>query len=404
MPAEGLQTTIPGMETIRGLDLDAIRPLARLRDPVGVLSVYADASPGEDREAAAVALRNALRRITEDEPDRTRAGAMGEALERLRGELDDLLSPRLAGRGRALFAGIAGGEIERIHVQLPLATQVVLEQTAYVRPLLAALSACAPAGIACVSHKDVRVLEWRPEQAEELGTFVVEPDTGEWRKMKGPADPRTVSGQHSAAQEDRFARRLAGERERAVAALGDPVGRLAAERGWDVLVVAGEADVASALVGAAAGQAGVDVVFDPVVIGAYAGGAEVAALCAPVVAEVRARSSLAAAEAARDAALAGGKGALGVPDTLDALAEGRVHTLLLDGARELEGSVTPDGRLYPADVIPPGISQEDLRREPHLAERMVERALETDARLVPVAGPAAEALAEHDGVAAILRW
>jgi peptide subunit release factor 1 (eRF1) len=89
---------------------------------------------------------------------------------------------------------------------------------------------------------------------------------------------------------------------------------------------------------------------------------------------------------------------------LDALAEGRVHTLLLDAARELEGSATGDGRLYPAGVVPPGVSPDELRTEPHLAERMAERALETGATLVAVTGAAAETLAEHDGVAAILRW
>ena len=46
----------------------------------------------------------------------------------------------------------------------------------------------------------------------------------------------------------------------------------------------------------------------------------------------------------------------------------------------------------------------DLRHIPHLAERMVECALETGAQVVPVSWPAAEVLAEHDGVAAILRW
>jgi hypothetical protein len=371
-----------------------------------VLSVYVDGSPGEGegRDAAAVALRNALHELQEAERDRGRGAALNEALERLQGELDDLLSPRVAGRGRALFAGIAGGEVERVHVQPPLSTQVVLEQTAYVRPLLAVLPACRPAGVASVSRKEVRALEWLPEQAEELETYDVEPDTGEWRKMKGPADPRTVSGQQSASQEDRFERRLEQDHARRLAALGEPLGRLAARRGWDVLVVTGEPEAAAALVGAVADHGDIEVVSDPVVVAGHAGGARVAALCAPVIAEARARSALAAVEAARDAALSGGRGALGVPEVLDALAEGRVHTLLLDAARELEGSATGDGRLYPAGVVPPGVSPDELRTEPHLAERMAERALETGATLVAVTGAAAETLAEHGGVAAILRW
>lgn len=396
---------MPAMDAVRGLELDALRAVAEMRDPVGVLSVYVDASPGEreGRDTAAVALRNALHALERSQHERPRAAALHEALERLRGPLDDLLSPRLAGRGRALFAGIESGEVEQVHVQPPLATGVVLEETAYVRPLLAVLPACLPAGIAAVSRREVRALEWRPEHAAELAAFPVEPETGEWRKMKGPADPRTTAGQHSASQEDRFERRLAEERGRLVAAAGERLARLAAARSWDVLVVAGEAETTAALVGAVGGD-GVEVVTDPTVIGGTASAGELSAAFAGAVAAARGGRALAATEAARDAALAGGKGALGVSETLDALAEGRVHTLLLDAAREHEGAATPDGHLYPAGVVPPGTSPDELRPEPHLAERMVERALATGALIVPVGGRAAEVLAGHDGVGAILRW
>ena len=42
--------------------------------------------------------------------------------------------------------------------------------------------------------------------------------------------------------------------------------------------------------------------------------------------------------------------------------------------------------------------------EPRLTERMVERCLETGARVTPVGGRAAAMLAETGGVAAQLRW
>ncbi len=45
----------------------------------------------------------------------------------------------------------------------------------------------------------------------------------------------------------------------------------------------------------------------------------------------------------------------------------------------------------------------ELRPELRLAERMIERALATGARVVPVDG-AAELLGTPDGVAALLRW
>lgn len=394
------------MDAVRGLDLEALQAVAELRDPVGVLSVYVDASPrgGEGRDAAAVALRNELHELERRARDGERGAALREALERLRGPLDDLLSPRVPGQGRALFAGIANGRLEQVHVQPPLATMVVLEESAYVRPLLAVLPTCRPAGIVAVSRKEVRVLEWRPESAVNIAAYEVEPEITEWRTMKGPADPRTIAGQQSASQEDRFERRLGEERSRLVAAAGEQLARLVEERGWDVLVVAGEPETATALVGAVGSDAGVEVVTDPTVVGGNHSAAHLSATFAATVAGVRSRRALAAAETARDAALAGGKGALGVAETLEALAEGRVHSLLLDAERELEGTATADGRLYPADVVPPGVAPGELRREPHLAERMVERALATGASIVPVSGEAADVLAGHDGVAAILRW
>jgi hypothetical protein len=46
----------------------------------------------------------------------------------------------------------------------------------------------------------------------------------------------------------------------------------------------------------------------------------------------------------------------------------------------------------------------DCKDEPRLLERIVERALHTGARITPVVGPAADELADADGIAALLRW
>jgi hypothetical protein len=109
-------------------------------------------------------------------------------------------------------------------------------------------------------------------------------------------------------------------------------------------------------------------------------------------------------ERARDAALAGGPGALGLGDVLAALFEGRVHTLILDGTREWSGLMEPDGRLWPAGTRPSDVPTDDLAPEPFLAERMIEQALARGATVTPVEEEAAAPLADHDGMAAILRW
>jgi hypothetical protein len=131
------------------------------------------------------------------------------------------------------------------------------------------------------------------------------------------------------------------------------------------------------------------------------------ALSQAVVDELRAatrRRETRLVERARDAALAGGAGALGLTDVLAALFEGRVHTLLLDGSREWSGLMEPDGRLWPEGTHPGDVPSGELVPEPFLAERMIEQALARGATVTPVEQDAAAPLADSDGVAAILRW
>ena len=64
--------------------------------------------------------------------------------------------------------------------------------------------------------------------------------------------------------------------------------------------------------------------------------------------------------------------------------------------------VDADGALFAAGEKPPGAH--GLTQEPRLTERLVERALGTGARVTPIEGAASGALADADGIAALLRW
>jgi hypothetical protein len=391
-----------------------IDELAGLRDPVGILSIYADASPrqGEGRDAAAVALRNALRDL-EQETKASGTNAQGAALrarlDALEPELGELLSPRSSGRGRALFAQVEGDLVRSVAVQAAVPTQAVLASWAFIRPLLGPLAASRPAGVAVVTRTAVRVVEWHPIQAVEVAEHSLEGELEAWRDAKGgpdarPAPARGRASQQSASQEDRFTRLLETERARLLHPLAASVAATASDRGWDLLLLAGEEDVVGPFAAGLPSGAPFETVRSALTLGQHLSAAEVASTFAAAVSQTRERAAHTLAGRARDAALSGGPGAVGVADVLDALAEGRVHELFVDPTRAHEGVETPDGRLFPAGVVPPGVSAAELRIEPLLLDRMVARALETDAAVVPVAGEAAEALAEHDGVAATLRW
>jgi hypothetical protein len=94
--------------------------------------------------------------------------------------------------------------------------------------------------------------------------------------------------------------------------------------------------------------------------------------------------------------------ALGLSQVLAALNDARVAHLVYDADLRFQGVVGEDGHLAaPPEQRPMAGRTLD---EPRLTERMVERCLETGARITPVKGEAARMLAVAGGVAAVLRW
>lgn len=379
-----------------------------LRDPIGVLSVYVDADPREQaavRPAWVVAAENGLRDIR----DRVKADggharwrALFERLDALEPEISALLDARRPGRGRALFATIDGGELRTVGLHVPLVTRVVLDDVADLVPLVAALDRGRPVGILAVSHAEIRVLEQRLGLVEEVTTLSLEPDVSEWREMRGPAAPSPAMPQHTAPQRDRFERRLEENRARALEAAIGPLEALATRRRWDRVVVAGDRRLADRLAEAFAHERLEASVVDRVLNGPAPG--DIADAVASEIEAGAARREQRLVARALDAALSGNAGAVGLADVLTALEDGRVSHLLLAEDLACAGARAPDGRLVPAAVVPPGVSEDELVPVVSLAAHIVARALATDAEVTPLSPAAAEPLAGHDRVAALLRW
>ena len=380
--------------------------LGRLRDPHGVLSLYVDADPHEQaatRPAWVVAAENGLREIRDrvkSGGDRARWTALFERLDELEPEISTLLDPRHPGRGRALFATVGGGDVRRVHLHVPLVNRVVLDDGADLMPLLTALDRGRPVGVIAVSQSELRVLEHRLGLVEEVRSLSLEPDTSEWRELKGPAAANPGLAQHSAPQRDRFERRLDEHRLRALESATGLLESAASGRGWDFVLVAGDPRLADRLA----------VVFgrlDVTAIGRSLQGlgpAEIAEAVAPELESAVLRRELVLVGRARDAALSGNAGALGLADVLTALEDGRVAHLLIAADRPYPGARTSDGRLAPAGIVPPGAQPDALVPLPSLVAHVVERALAIDAQVTPLTQAAADVIAEHDGIAALLRW
>lgn len=390
--------------------MSALVEIAALRDPVGILSVYVDGRPGiaggREQEAGPATRTGIEAAVAQVQPDGGRESLrmLEERLHQLGPTIESILAPSAPGKGRALFATVAGGDIRRVALELPLPNRVVLALRPHVGPLMAALDMGRPAGIVIVSRQDVRVLEWRLGETDDLARFVLEPSTDEWRMMKGPAPSGSWMAQQSASQQDRFTRRLARRRSAQLVGLGGDIHALARNHGWDRLLLVGDERLTVSLAEGLPESGGPGALHVRARPGDWLPPGEIGKELVPFLEEAREQQDLAGVRDACDRALSRGLGAVGLADTLDALDEGRVHRLLLDGQCEWDGIEAPDGHLFPAGVEPPGIPRGALRTEPRLGDRMIERALMSDAVVDVVSGPAAEALQPHDGVAAILRW
>jgi peptide subunit release factor 1 (eRF1) len=384
---------------------DLLLRLARLRDPLGVLSVYVDADPRVQATARppwVVAVGNelrALRRRLRDAGPRKRRVAFEERLDAFADELFAVLDRAAPGRGRAFFAPLSSTDSYRLALALPLPTKVVLAEAAHITPLVLALTHGRPAGFVAVTRNDVTVGEAWLGEAELLRSLVFEAPTDAWREHKGPAAANPRLAQQTAPQHDRFERRLAARRRHFLVAAGDTVAALAGARSWWLVLVLGDARLRRPLVSSLAAS-GVDVLERDGA--ASSGGRELEDTVARELRVARVDASLQLVRRIRAQAHAGAA-ALGLGETLNALATGRAGHLLIDCERERR-AVSDGVYLLPEGERPPGGWQAEPVPELHATERLIERALETGAEVTPLAGEAAALLEDADGVAALLRW
>lgn len=385
---------------------DVLRKLSRLTDPYGVLSVYATADPRGEAAGAHVRVRNDLAAIRERarrEMSRERRMAVERRLDALAGHIDQLLDRADTGRGRVLFATVGDGVEEEFRLQVPLPDMAVLDDVAYVRPLVAATSATAPEGLVAVARGGVHLVDVRYGTAAEVLRRTFEVDTDDWRQMRGPAGARSAKPQSSVSHTDRFGDRLDEHLGRLLRDTVPEVAEAARERGWRRLTVTGDPRLAEPLAAELGQRMGEQPArADRNVYGIPA--QRMAEELRPVLADAQQRAEEALVRRVRDAARSGPTAATGLPDTLGGLNERRVERLVLDPSRTWQGARTPDGRLFPYGQVPPDVPAESLTPVADLGERMIEQALAGDAEVVTLSPDAATALADVDGVAAQLRW
>lgn len=385
------------MAAIEELDDQAVLDLARRTDPLGVVSVYVDADP-RDREAAAIDIGNRYRELQRRLADSPESDArVSTALERLAPQVQSLTSPLEPGRGRVAFAGLSDGWVLRLDSQMQVPNRVVLDDGPFIHPLLELLDEGRPAGVVLVSSDEARVLEWRLGRLRLL-------DRLEQEEVEAPHERAGQigggpSGQfHTPVREQRQAREQ-HRAERFLTQVAVAVADAAVEGGWQRVLVSGGERWTGVLADRLPESLQEGVIRETrVLTGLDQERLEDAVTRRLYEDHLEREQRL--AERIRDAGLSG-KAALGLSEVAVALNEGRVAHLVYDPEVRYTGSVGSDGAIYAGTET--GLGGE-VRPEPRLSERLVDRALETGARVSPVEGAARGALREADGIGALLRW
>jgi hypothetical protein len=392
------------------IDDATIRELLDLHDEHGVLSFYAGHVPAQaaDRQPTApIELRNQLKALRGrlEGADRDLVRAIESRLATLDGPLEALVDAKRPGQGRALFVGVASGEQRSVTLQLPFRERVVHDATAYIRPLVTALDEGRPALIVVVSRTGVRVLHWATGEADEVEEARFVKDEDLFRDdASGPSTSNPQRAMYARSDREGYEERLDEHRHRFLKQVLEDVVRRASADHIDRMVLSAPPKLRDEVRALVPAHEGVRVlVADQAWESTPAH--EVAGHAFRLLRSVHLDREAELADAAMERSLSGGAGALGLRNVCAALNAGRVEHLLFDDRLVLEGYVSSEGTLHPRiEGLAASAEELTFERDRLFVERMVEHALATSAHITPLAPEPADRLADHEGVAALLRW
>jgi hypothetical protein len=353
------------------------RRLSDWQPPLGVVSVYLAFDPADRGGAWRTELRNGLDALLEAAKDaeHERRVALRAVAKRIVDRYEDG-DHRPPPRGEAGFVEVAekGGEEHwwGTGASPQSSACVELGERPALTPLVDLACRGEERGIAIVSLERVRLLSFAEGRLTELEDWELEVTSLDWRERKAQTGGGPIRGVASSGK-DEYGDRLDHNRHRFLAEAGALVGReLEARQIRRALAFGPAVDLEHFESGLGAPHVKLAVAEKADLISIPTGKLQetVAAAVGNADAERESRLVLAALEEVRG----GGRGASGVQDVGEAVAEGRVERLVLDA----------------------GLGA--------AAEPLVRGALEASARIAIVHGPAADALGEAEGVAAILRY
>lgn len=391
---QGQAETQP-VQGLRGFDLltpEQLKALSRLHsDDTPILSLYLDAPISEKKSAI---LRTQLDSLIDGrqrvlrEQNRDLWHIFLDEAARLKEWLDTAYDER--GRGLAIFSSIRLNLWRVFRLPAAVPDELILADRPYLRPLFAIMD----------DYERCLVLLVNKEKAR---TFVV--DMGEITEYSEFADelvPKPKAGPGEAL--DKFERHHEMHVLWHIKHAVEQAEKLFQREKCNWLVIGGTDDplvqlrqhLPKALVEKLAGEISVAVEASPAQV--------LDAVLAVQQANER-RVEQQQVEALLTAALGKGPAVVGLDDTLEAIVEGRVMTLIVNDDFRQPGFECPnDGNLLAKPLQRCPLCNTLLDAQVDVVERALERALEQDAKIEIVHGGAYAKLAEHGHIGSLLRY
>lgn len=319
------------------LDARTVQSVAHMQDQIGILSIYMqlrdDASGAWCADASRIEIENQLRDLegsVRAYGDHDYIAALQGCVEWIKPLIESLAGPIAEGHSCAIFSGLKSAEVVQVPCVTSLPNLARLGPVAYLSPLLVAEAAGHPFGVVALHRDEARVFGFANGTGEQLARLVLEPDSGDWRRLDVPAFSSPGSSQVSVSLKDDFEDRRKAAVGRSVGILAGNVADIGAAERWDLLVVSGDPRLTNDFKDSfrPSGHR-LDLIEDDHIWGDSSAG-EVGRRSAPLVARGRReRAAALAATVVGDSAF-GERAVLGLEPTLDALSAGRVHILLFD--------------------------------------------------------------------------
>lgn len=355
------------------------REVSEWRPELGVLSVYLGFDPADRGGAWRTELRNALDAIleTHKEAEHDLRVALRATAKRLTERFEDgeLRPPP---RGEVGFVEVAEKEgVEHWWgTGAPPVADACVEYAAEpaVAPLIALVCRGGARGVAVVSAERVRLLRCEGGALQELEDWELSLFSLDWRERKSQSanNPSRAQGV-SASGHDQYGERLEHNRHRFLGECGELAARALDEQGLAEAIVFGPVKDAEPFeAGFHAAKASVVRGGDGDLISVPTG--KLGETVGAAIERLDGERDRTVVERALGEAKGGSRGSVGIQETKEALAEGRVDHLVLD--RALDGDV----------------------------ESLLRAAFAGSSTVTIVGDELAEPLAEAEGVAAILRY